>query len=502
MKKLIPFLIALLFISHSNAQDIRDAYRYSSEELNGTARFMAMSGAFGALGGDISAISLNPASSAVFLSSSASVSLNYRNLKAKTAYFNGRFETDNDDLNLGNLGGVLVFNTSEDNNWRKFAIGLNYSTTQNFEENYFISGNSNNSIDSYFLNYANGIPLELLQLQSGESISDLYSFLGENNGFAAQQAFLGYQAFVIESETNNPNNSEYFSLIAPGNFDQRYNNVATGLNGKFTFNFGTQFKDFLYLGVNLNSHFINYENVTEFSEFNSNPGSETNEVYFDNFLTTNGEGFSAQIGGIAKINDYIRLGLTYDTPTWYNIREEASQYLETFSDEFDEQVIIAPSIINVYPEYRLKTPAKLTGSVALLFGKRGLLNFDYSRKDFSNTEFKPENDLAFQQLNNQISSEMKAASTYKIGGEYRIQNLSLRAGYSYEESPFKDESRFGSKDGYSGGLGYNFGNFNLDLAYNYLRYTENTPLYTVGLTNRASIERNLSNLTLSLNFGL
>lgn len=502
MKRIIPILIGVLFSLQFNAQDLRDAYRYSSDELNGTARFMAMSGAFGALGGDISAISINPASSAVLLSSAASVSLNYRNLAANTNYFGGTFKTDNNDFNLGNLGGALVFNTSEKSNWRKFAIGLNYNTTQNFEENYLISGTSSNSIDSYFLNYANGVPLDLLQLRNGESISDLYSFLGENNGFAAQQAFLGFQAFVIENETDNPNNTEYFSLIEPGNFDQRYNYVATGLNGKFTFNFGTQFKDFLFLGVNLNSHFINYENATEFSEFNNNPGSETNEVYFDNFLSTNGEGFSAQLGGIAKINDFLRLGVTYDTPTWYTIREEASQYLETFSDEFNEQVIVAPSIINIYPEYQLKTPGKLTGSVAILFGKQGLLSFDYSRKDFSNIEFKPENDLAFQQLNRQISDEMQAASTYKVGGEYRIQNLSLRAGYSFEESPFKDEARLGSKDGYSGGLGYNFGSFNLDLAYNHLSYTENVPLYNVGLINRANINRDLSNVTLSLNFGL
>ena len=48
------------------AQGFYDALRYSTDEIQGTARFRGMSGAFGALGGDMSAVSLNPAGSAVF----------------------------------------------------------------------------------------------------------------------------------------------------------------------------------------------------------------------------------------------------------------------------------------------------------------------------------------------------------------------------------------------------------------------------------------------------
>ena len=62
------FLICLLvFAGNLWSQSIDDAYRYSRSELNGTARYIGMSGAFGALGGDISAISSNPASSAVYI---------------------------------------------------------------------------------------------------------------------------------------------------------------------------------------------------------------------------------------------------------------------------------------------------------------------------------------------------------------------------------------------------------------------------------------------------
>lgn len=501
MKRLLTIVIFLSGISAVTAQDLKDAYRYSTEELSGTARFIGMSGAFGALGGDLSAISLNPASSAVFLSSTATVSLDYRTMDTNISYNNGKTVSDDSDLELGNLSGVFVFTGNNTNNWRKFSLGINYSSSSLYNEHYIARGNSSNSIDQYFLNYANGVPLDLLQLRDNESVSDLYSFLGENYGFSVQQAFLGYQAYVLEADLDDPDNTDYFSLIAPGSFDQRYSYNATGLNGKLSFNAATQYKDFLYLGLNLNSHFINYENATEITEINNNTGSETTEVYFGNTLNTNGDGFSFQLGGIAKINENLRFGLTYDSPIWYNLREETTQYLETNSPE-DEFVSISPAILNIYPEYTLQTPAKVTGSIAYLFGKQGLISFDYSRKDYSKTKFKPTDDPDFQILNSEISEKMQAASTYRIGGEYRISQVSLRAGYRYEESPFKANTGKGELTGYTAGVGYDFGSINLDLAYSLASYNESNPILNTGLTDPIRLNKDLSKFVVSLSFGL
>ena len=53
--------------SFINAQFIEDARRYSRQSLEGSARYISMGGAFSALGGDISAITDNPAAAAVFI---------------------------------------------------------------------------------------------------------------------------------------------------------------------------------------------------------------------------------------------------------------------------------------------------------------------------------------------------------------------------------------------------------------------------------------------------
>jgi long-subunit fatty acid transport protein len=52
----------------------------------------------------------------------------------------------------------------------------------------------------------------------------------------------------------------------------------------------------------------------------------------------------------------------------------------------------------------------------------------------------------------------------RIGAEYKIEKLSLRAGYRIEQSPYKNKTTVGDLTGYSGGLGYNFGSTKIDLS--------------------------------------
>lgn len=503
MKKILLVVTAVMAVTFSQAQDITDALRFSTEELSGTARFRAMGGAFGALGGDLSSITINPAGSAVFNTSYSTVTINYNRRDNDASYFNNVNSNRNSGFDLDQAGAILLFNsTNRENRFNKFTLGFNYSQTNNFEDNFLAQGRSNSSIDRYFLGYADGVPLELLETIDNESITDLYRYLGENEGFGAQQAFLGYQGYVINPDSNTLENTSYNSAIGAGSFDQQYNYASTGLNGKFAFNVATEFNNALYFGANLNAHFMNFDRSTRLFESNSNAGSETNEVLFQNNLSTTGAGFSFQAGTIAKIGNNVRLGLAYESPTWFTVREETTQRLDTYSIEFDESISVNPTVVNVYPDYKLKTPAKLTGSLALILGTQGLISFDYSYKDYSNTEFRPTNDPEFMFLNDQISENLQAASTMRLGGEYRIQDWSLRAGYRIEESPYKNEATIGELKGYSLGLGYNFGNIRLDLAYDNARRTDNPQLYQVGLINTTRIERDLSSVILSLSFGI
>ncbi|MBU2939447.1 transporter [Lacinutrix sp. C3R15] len=512
MKKGILLCIGFISMSLTQAQDITDALRFAKDDVQGTARYRALSGAFGALGGDMSAVAINPAGSSVFNDSHISISLTNQNNKTDTQYFNEKNNTTESTVDLNQIGAAFVFDINQKNsNWKKFTLGITYNKIEDYNNDWFAYGtNSNNSIDSYFLENANGLRLDEISRFQGETYADAYSDIGYFYGDQNQQAFLGYESYILEPETDSDDNTLYSSNIADGEFYQEHTYAATGYNGKFTINASTQYGENLYFGLNVNTHFINYERSTYLFEGNNNAGSLINEVGFQNNLKTIGSGVSFQFGGILKIAKQLRVGLTYDTPTWYTIEDETSQSIKTLSYDgialedgstfYD--ININPRVINVYEQYNLRTPGKLTGSFAYVFGTNGLISFDYSIKDYGNTKFKPTSDAYFSYQNNIINENLTTASTYKIGGEYKIKQFSLRGGYRFEESPYKNQETVGDLNGYSLGLGYNFGNLKLDLTFDQYKRETNYQLYQVGLTDAANLDSKNSNVTMSVSFNL
>jgi long-subunit fatty acid transport protein len=359
--------------------------------------------------------------------------------------------------------------------------------------------NPNNSIDNYFLSYAEGVPLNILRDSNYGNLD-----------FGSQQGFLGYQGYVINPvDADNDNNTQYTSNVpAGGNYYQENSVITNGYNGKLSFNAATSYKDKLYIGLNLNSHFTDYRKSTSFYEDNSAPLTAdytVTRLRFDNDLYTYGTGFSFQVGAIAKVTNEVRLGLAYESSTWYHLNDEFSQSLVAVSsatDLDDTNDVVNPQITNVYEPYKLQTPSKLTGSFAYVFGKSGLISIDYAMKDYSNTKFKPENDSYFNSVNNYMSSVLDKTNEVRVGAEYKIEAWSLRAGYRYEQSPYKNKTTMGDLKGYSGGLGYNFGSTKLDLAYSSAERNSQQGFFNQGFTDGANIKTINNNVSLTLLFEL
>lgn len=514
MKKLI--LSFLLFTSSLfQAQEISEALRYAQDNLNGTARFSAMSGAFGALGGDLSSLNVNPAGSAIFNNNQIATTLSNFNTKNNATYFENSFLEKSNSIDLNQAGVVFVFkNQDAKSDCKKFSLAINYENKNNFDNKIVSVGtNTNNSIDQYFLHYANadgGISASNLELQSGETDTELYDFLGSRYGFGAQQAFLGYfgQGYIIDKAANynESTNRQYTSLVPDGDYFHENEIVSSGYNGKITFNGATSFKDKLYLGLNLNVHFIDYTQNSSFYEENNAPLTSNytvSRLRFDNELYTFGNGFSFQLGAIAKATKEIRLGLSYESPTYYNLSDQLSQRLNVVNENILEELptdSVAPIGPTFYEPYTLQTPGKLTGSFAYIFGKKGLLSLDYAIRDYSNMKFKPNND--FNSINTAMANLLNQTGELRIGGEYKIKQWSLRGGYRFEQSPYKNQTTMGDLTGYSGGLGYNFGSTKLDLAYSTSKRDSNQGFFSQGFTDGATINTTNSNVSLTLLFEL
>lgn len=505
MKKIFTIAIATLAIASIQAQDINDALRYGQTDLNGTARFRSMGGAFGALGGDFSSLNVNPAGSVIFANNQVSLTLSNFNIKNNSNYFGNKTSENNNSFDLNQAGAVFIFeNGSAKSDWKKFAVAVNYENARNLDNSLFSSGtNRVNSIDKYFLSYANGVPF-----------GNLNNFYFDELYFNEQQAYLGYNSYIIDPNNSaDPNNVDYYTNIAGGgNYYQENAIESTGYNGKLTFNASTQYKDKFSFGINLNSHFIDYKQSTSFFEANDNPkyaiGSTVDRVRFNNQLYTYGTGFSFNIGTIFKPTKEVRLGLAYESPTWYKLTDELSQQVVTSGyglnptqdNTLYSTQVTDPNVTMIFQPYKLQTPGKWTGSFAYIFGKKGLISVDYSMKDYSNMEFRPQND--FPNENKSMRNLLTTSSEVRVGTEYKIKKWSLRGGYRWEQSPYKNGNAIGDLTGYSGGLGYNFGSTKVDLAYAHAKRNYNLQFFSQGLVDPARIENITDNVTLTFVFEL
>ncbi len=491
MKKL--FLVIILnvsFLSIAQEMATTDALRYAVDNMNGTARFRGMGGAFGAVGGDLSAISINPAGSLFFSNNFASASISNYNTNNNANYFGTKNKENYSTLDLNQIGAVLVFNdNSGSSDWNKISIALNYDNTNNFDNRLFTAGiNPYNSISQYFVNQANFVA---------------------NTQFNDYQYEMAYETYIINPHPTTPN--QFVSNVSPGgNYYQDFYSTSNGYNGKITANVASSYKNKLFLGLNLNAHFTDYVVTTSLYENNNNPLNPNTQptisnIVFDNQLSTYGSGFSFNLGAIYKVTNSFRLGASYESPTWYNLNDELVQDLYTYDNvnvhSGDESRYFGSPIF-IFPTYRLRTPSKITGSATYIFNKKGLISIDLATKDYSNIQFKNTNQNDFRDLNSQMSSEMKNAYEIRIGGEYKIKQWSIRGGYRFEESPYVVDTAMGDLTGYSAGLGYNFGENRLDLSYSNTHRNYNQNLISSGMTDPTRIRNVQDNITLtySINF--
>ena len=508
MKRYLFFTALLMAVTVHAQQDLNtaaDAVRYSTDNLNGTARFRALSGAMGALGGDMSAITVNPAGSAVFIYNSGTASVTSYNRSNTANYFGSQATSRDNSFDLNQLGAVFVFNNNNENAvMNKFSLAFNYENTSNFDNNIFARGvNQNNSVADYFLRYANGIGSE-----GGITLNTLNTANYAGLNFIDQQAFLGYNAFIIDPVSENPDNVAYIAADGVNQSSGYYHEnsmITTGYNGKIALNFGAQLVNNLYLGANLNVHFTDYRKSTRFYENVNNPiGSGLQSVDFINERYTYGGGFSLDLGAIYKITEEFRAGVAYQSPTWYRLQDEIRQSIVSNCPECGGTNIVDSGLTFILDDYSVKTPSKWTGSLAYIFGKWGLVSVDGSLRDYSNIEYR---NSRYNLLNAELSNDMTTAAEIRAGGELRIKNFSLRGGYRFEQSPYKNGRTMGDLWGVSTGVGFAFGASRLDLAYNYFQRDMDNPFLAAGVTSAgfndgARVTTNNNNITLSYTLDL
>lgn len=414
MKKLfILLLLAPIFVKAQALSYADGAVLFSGEDNFGTARYMGMSGAFGALGGDMSAADINPAGLAIFNSTSFATTLSYQNVDNRSSFYGNGTDSSDDQFNFSQIGAVTIFNTHQSNGFKKIAVGFNYSILRDFDNAFFVSGNS-------------GIP---------DFVDD---------------PFLNYD--------DDPLNDVFYTNVDK----QEFRNYTSGANNRFSFSLASQYEDNLYLGLIVNTHQIDFFQRANYSEFNNDGSGNLLDAYLDQSLDIYGTGFSFGLGAIFKPMESLRLGAAYKSPTWYNISERFIEDIEIYVTN-NEDVYTDYGSPN-YFDYSLNTPSEFTGSVAYIFGTMGLISFDYIYRDYQNIKLKPTGD--FIEDNAFLSDNLRGTSSYRLGTEWIIKSFSLRGGYRFVQSPYKNSFVNEDLTGYSFGLGIKFSRtIRMDFAY-------------------------------------
>ena len=235
---------------------------YDNISSLGTARYNAMAGSMGALGGDASVLNTNPAGLGVFITDDISASLAINSTKS-TASLAGKSTSQNmSKANLGNASGVLSFQSNEQNAWKFVNVGINY-VTQNVSDELQSPGNANIIV--------------------GQGSTNPSAFEGHL-----------YETIGHRSKLN---------LGIGGNYDNK-----------------------IYIGAAVNFSSVNIEQYDEVKVSSLNTGkakyfSRQNTPYIED-----ADGFSLSLGVIGKLSNAVRLGASIESPTWYSIDREYNYY--------------------------------------------------------------------------------------------------------------------------------------------------------------------------------
>jgi hypothetical protein len=456
MKKFIILLtlsFSVPFFIH--AQDLADALRFSNFQIQGTARAGGMGNAFGALGGDFTSISINPAGLGLYRSSEFVFTPAFNQTQVETSY-RGNSMTDSKYNflfnNLSYVSAISPRNQSE-TGLVSVNIGIGFNRLKDF--NSTMLGGVNN-MNGSFLDYV-----------ADNATLDIWSDFYEKLAWDADLLLFDEDAGV------------YWHDLEDAGYGQsmRKSIARQGAINEYSLAAGFNFNHKLYLGASLGIVDVFYRESSELREWDPNNSIPFfNEMKFNSYLRTSGTGLNGKIGLIYKPVNAVRLGASVHTPTFYNLHDvfETSMFSSvTYEDGNETYRVYSP-----YSEYdySLETPLRANLSGAVVIGRVGLVSVDYEYVDYGSASLRRGGDgYNFVDENDEIAEVFRSVGNLRIGGELLASdNISLRAGYEYYPSAYNAQA-FGAtqpnaeanRTTFSGGLGYKSGGFFFDVAYRY-----------------------------------
>lgn len=472
MKKHL-FVIVILLSSFSAISQIpEEAIRLGWRTQQGTARNQAIGGAMGSLGGDATALLVNPAGIAFFKTSDLVFSPGWQMLKNKSNFRGTPYSGEQrNKFKLGPTGLVTSGWDGED----KTSFGIAVTTTADFNQRLYYRGQNDYS------SFAEPLADEFAA--SGQTIDGAL-----NNNNISLPTRMGLYTYLVDTATIGGiqqviARSENTSLL-----NQEHLSETTGGITEITFGVGHEFNRKFMLGGSLGIPIVKIKRDSYYKESDAS-GNLNNDfdylAYHEQFKMT-GAGFNFRIGAIYRPQEYVRIGLALHSPDILMVRESFRSGLATDLENLfgpgNGYDSVASSVFSgaeyLESRYTTYTPGRiiLSGSyvfreVANVKQQKGFITADVEYVNYKWSRFgtaDEENGFSkeyYEPFNEAIDAISRAAFNFRVGGELKFNILMARLGFAYYGSPYREKELKASKMNLSGGLGYRHKGIFVDLTY-------------------------------------
>lgn len=501
----------ILMLSYSGvfAQGfVENALLFSRTKPGGSARIQGMGGAQIALGGDYSSALSNPAGLGMYNRSEFTFSpgLNFYNTESSHLG-----NTMNDSKVVLNIPGVsYVWNMPKEGNFRGGSFGISLSRTNDFQNSFRYGANTTGaSITDYFIQDARG-----------SSTADF-----EDNVFGGDiRTQLGYYNYLIEDSSYFIGGSptEYFSMLGtyPDDPDDiRHHAKRESINTKgaqyqLSLSYGGNIADKFYFGGNLGIVTLRYRFRTIYREsdflFEQDPSfNPLDYLQLEETIDIQGTGINISLGIIYRPVDYIQIGASFVTPTFYTLTDTYTAKLKTQWNNFDyygdgSEILNFNSdqIDPIVSEYNITTPLKFSTGVAFFLGKYGFITGDIEFINYSKTRYNSRiTGIDFDFENDEIQTSFNNAINTRIGAELRYDIFRIRGGYALQADPYKGgvSSLNYKQNTISFGAGIRFPKFFIDAAWLNTKHNSAYSPYVYGNSN-AQLKNKMTSAMLTVGF--
>ena len=500
MKKILSIMTAALLGTAVSAQETYDNAQLATKDLNGTARYVGMGGAMEALGADLSTIGTNPAGIGMFRRSMVAGSFGFNSQQDAKSFGNA----NKTNMSFDQAGFVYSMRSGRHS---MLNFGFNYTKSKNFDQILTAAGRLNNASQNKLsaMKNANGV----------YTLQDKNNGLVSNSGAYSQADYLYSNVLFNHYDANNPNDPNNATLTDKGVIVNQttglpvyynatgydFGRSTTGYIGQYDFNVSGNSNDRFYWGFTVGIYDVHYNSSSLYSESLVDGGKAIGDVAMNDERKITGTGFDVKAGLIFRPAEEspFRIGLYVHTPTWYDLTTRNYTVLDNKTSEAYGSSDYGKSSESY--DFKFYTPWRFGVSLGHTVGNYLALGATYEYADYTTNDIRVndggevdywgnyyETSSRDEAMKQNIKNSLKGVHTVKVGMEFKPEkNFAVRLGYNYQSAMYnKDGYKDGSLESYgtyyasttdytnwkdthrfTAGVGYNYGKFSFDLAYQY-----------------------------------